>query len=125
MNVALDIDGTISEHPEFFALLSASLRAAGHRVIVLTYRDPSSEEPTRLQLGRLGVEFDQLVIADSLEGKGEACARHAVDLFFEDQDECIAAVPERVLVCKIRNGGNFSSENRRWLSTARLTEFVR
>ena len=125
MKVALDIDGTISEHPEFFAVLSVALRAAGHRVLVLTYRDPARVEATKAQLARWGIEFDELVIAESLEGKGQLCAAHEVDLFFDDQDECIAAVPEGVLVCKVRNGGNFDFESRRWLSTARLTELIR
>jgi hypothetical protein len=125
MKVALDIDGTISEHPEFFAVLSVALRAAGHRVLILTYRDPARLPATREQLASWGVQFDELVIAASLEGKGELCATHGVDLFFDDQDECIAAVPERVLVCKVRNGGNFDFQSRRWLSTSRLTKLLR
>jgi len=44
------IDGTISEHPEFFAVLSSALRTAGHRVVVLTYRDPARAEATNAQL---------------------------------------------------------------------------
>ena len=124
MTVAPDIDGTISEHPEFFAMLSSALRAVGHRVIVLTYRDPARDAATREQLRRWGVEFDELVIARSLEAKGECCAAHEVDLFFDDQDECIANLPERVLVCKIRNGGNFDFAARQWLSTAKLTRLL-
>lgn len=125
MTIALDIDGTISEHPAFFALLAASFRASGHRVIVLTYRDPVRAAATRAQLAAWGVEFDDLVIAPSLTGKGELCTAHAVDVFFDDQDECIADVPESVLVFKVRNGGNFAFDSRRWLSTAKLTELIR
>jgi uncharacterized HAD superfamily protein len=125
MKVALDIDGTISEHPEFFAVLSTALRAAGHFVLILTYRDPDRVEQTEAQLATWGIEFDELVIAPSLEGKGELCAVHNVDLFFDDQDECIATVPENVLVCKVRNGGNFDFAGQRWLSTAKLTQLIR
>jgi hypothetical protein len=125
MKVALDIDGTISEHPEFFALLSAALRAAGHHVLVLTYRDPTRDAATREQLASWGVVFDDLVIAGSLEAKGELCGALGVDLFFDDQDECIAAVPERVLVCKVRNGGNFDFARQQWVSTGRLTRLLR
>lgn len=124
MTIALDIDGTISEHPEFFALLSAAFRRAGHRVLVLTYRDPARADATREQLARWGVEFDELVIAGSLGGKGELCAAHGVDLFFDDQDECIVGVPESVLACKLRNGGNFDFATRRWVSTAKLTRLI-
>ena len=125
MKVALDIDGTISEHPEFFAILSSALRAAGHQVIVLTYRDPARAEATKAHLAAWGVTFDELVIAPSLEAKGELCGTLGVELFFDDQDECIASVPESVLVCKVRNGGNFDFVRRRWLSTSRLTDLIR
>jgi uncharacterized HAD superfamily protein len=125
MTVALDIDGTISERPEFFALLSAAFRRAGHTVLVLTYRDPNRATATAAQLADWGVEYDELVIAASLEAKGELCAAHGVDLFFDDQDECIARVPESVLVFKVRNGGNFDFATRQWLSTAKLTRLLR
>jgi uncharacterized HAD superfamily protein len=125
MKVALDIDGTISEFPEFFALLSTALRAVGHQVVVLTYRDPARIEVTKDRLSEWGIEFDELVIASSLEAKGELCRTLGIDLFFDDQDECIATVPENVLVCKVRNGGNFNFVRQRWLSTSRLTELIR
>ena len=125
MKVALDIDGTISEHPEFFAMLCAALRAAGHRVLVLTYRDPARDAATREHLAAWGVVFDELVIAPSLEAKGELCGAHGVDLFFDDQDECIAGVPESVVVRKVRNGGNFDFARRQWVSTGRLTRLLR
>jgi hypothetical protein len=125
MKVALDIDGTISEHPEFFAVLSSALRAAGHRVVVLTYRDPARAEATGAQLTAWGIGFDELVITPSLESKGALCGALGVDLFFEDQDECIAAVPESVMVCKVRNGGNFDFARHQWISTGRLTRLRR
>ncbi len=76
-------------------------------------------------MGAWGVEFDELLIAPTLEGKAQLCATHGVELFFDDQDECIAAVSESVLVCKVRNGGNFNFAGRRWLCTARLTRLIR
>ena len=42
-----------------------------------------------------------------------------------DDGEIAASVPEGVLVCKVRNGGNFDFANQRWLSTARLTKLIR
>lgn len=36
MNVAIDIDGTIDQDPEFFSSLAAALQAAGHHVYVIT-----------------------------------------------------------------------------------------
>jgi hypothetical protein len=124
MKVALDIDGTISEHPELFALLSASLRAAGHVVVILTYRDPERAELTRRQLAGWRIEFDQILFAPSLHGKGELCREHGIDVFIDDQDECIVGTPENVLVLKVRNGGNFDFDDRKWLSTSKMTELL-
>src|SRR5262249_30291239 len=124
MKVALDVDGTISEHPELFALLSASLRAAGHAVIVLTYRDPERIDATKTQLADWRITYDEIVFAGSLSGKGELCRQHGVEVFIDDQDECIVGVPENVLVLKVRNGGNFDYDRRRWLSTSKLTRLL-
>jgi hypothetical protein len=124
MNVALDIDGTISEHPEFFAVISTALRTAGHRVIVLTFRDPADRDITLTHLADWGVQFDDLVHAPTREAKGEICGQLGIGLFFEDEDECISTVPANVLVCKVRNGGNFNFTTQRWVSTSRLTQLL-
>lgn len=124
MRIALDIDGTISEHPDFFAAVSTALRSLGHAIIVLTYRDPAQAEATRAQLRDWNIAFDELVFAPSLESKGRLCAELEIDLFFDDQDECIVGTPESTLVLKIRNGGNFDFERQRWISTARLTDLI-
>src|SRR5262249_22186948 len=100
MIVALDIDGTNSERTAVLALLSSALRAAGHRVLVLTYRDPARADHTRAELAGWGIAFDELVFAPSLEGKGALCRAHAVDVFVDDQDECLVGVPEATLVLK-------------------------
>ena len=50
MRIALDIDGTIDEHPAFFAFLSAALHDSGHTVLVLTYRDPQRRKQAEDQL---------------------------------------------------------------------------
>ena len=49
MIVALDIDGTIDESVELFRILSTSLRSDGHRLIILTYRDPARVSQTEEQ----------------------------------------------------------------------------
>jgi hypothetical protein len=42
----------------------------------------------------------------------------------DDQDERIQDIGERTTVFKIRNGGNFELDERKWLSTAKLTRLV-
>ena len=124
MRVGLDIDGLLDERPEFFALLSAALRAGGHFVAVLTYRDPGRRAHTERQLESWGVAYDELHFAKSLSDKGRLCRELELDVYFDDQDECIADVGEATTVFKIRNGGNFDFRDRKWLSTAALTRLL-
>jgi len=124
MRIGLDLDGLLDERPDFFAFLTATLRQAGHFVAILTYRDPASRLKTEGQLAGWGIAYDELHFARSLADKGRLCRELAIDVYFDDQDECLQDVGEATTVFKIRNGGNFDFASRRWLSTARLTELL-
>jgi hypothetical protein len=124
MRVGLDLDGLLDERPDFFAFLTAALRAGGHFVAVLTYRDPESLARTEAQLTAWGIGFDELHFARSLSDKGRLCRELRIDLYFDDQDECVVGVDERTTVLKIRNGGNFDFDERKWLSTGKMTRLL-
>ena len=124
MRVGLDLDGLLDERPAFFAFLTAALRAGGHFVAVLTYRDPESRQRTEASLIGWGIVYDELHFARSLADKGRLCRELSIDVYFDDQDECIQDVSEGTTVFKIRNGGNFDFDERKWLSTARLTRLL-
>jgi hypothetical protein len=124
MRIGLDLDGLLDECPAFFRFLSTALRGEGHFVAVLTYRAPDSRQRTETALASMGISFDELHFARSLDDKGRLCRELAIDVYFDDQDECIAGVDERTVVFKIRNGGNFDFDDRRWLSTGKLTRLL-
>jgi hypothetical protein len=124
MRVGLDLDGLLDERPDFFAFLSTALRAGGHFVAVLTYRDPASRARTDEQLAGWGIGYDELHFARSLADKGRLCRDVGLDVYFDDQDECLAGVGESTTVFKIRNGGNFDFAASKWLSTAKLTRLL-
>jgi hypothetical protein len=124
MRIGLDLDGLLDERPDFFAFLTAALRLAGHFVAVLTYRDPASGTKTEAQLRGWGIAYDEVLFARSLSDKGRLCRELALDVYFDDQDECLAGVGEQTTVFKIRNGGNFDFAARQWLSTAALTRLL-
>lgn len=124
MRIGLDLDGLLDERPDFFAFLTTALRQAGHFVAILTYRDPDGRPRTEAQLAGWGIAYDELHFARSLADKGRLCRELALDVYFDDQDECLQDVGEATTVFKIRNGGNFDFAGRRWLSTARLTELL-
>jgi hypothetical protein len=124
MRIGLDLDGLLDERPDFFSFLTAALRGSGHFVAVLTYRDPESRPRTEAQLASWGIVFDELSFARSLGDKGRLCRELAIDVYFDDQDECIQDVGEGTTVFKIRNGGNFDFGERKWLSTVKLTRLL-
>jgi hypothetical protein len=124
MRVGLDLDGLLDDRPDFFAFLSQALRAGGHFVAILTYRDPDSRVRTEEQLVGWGVVYDELHFAQSLADKGRLCREVRIDVYFDDQDECVVEVGEETTVFKIRNGGNFDFAAKRWLSTPKLTRFL-
>jgi len=124
MRIGLDIDGLLDERPDFFSFLSFALRAAGHFVAVLTYRDPDSRSRTEGQLAAWGIGYDELHFARSLSDKGRLCREAKIDVYFDDQDECLAGVDETTTVFKIRNGGNFDFAGGKWVSTAKLTRLL-
>src|SRR5262249_35689514 len=124
MRIGLDLDGLLDEQPAFFAFLTAALRAGGHFVAVLTYRDAEARQRTEATLAGWGVAYDELHFARSLDDKGRLCRELDLDVYFDDQDECLVGVDERTTVFKIRNGGNFDFGERKWLSTARLTRLL-
>jgi hypothetical protein len=76
------------------------------------------------RLADWGIAYDELHFANSLSDKGRLCRELNIDIFFDDQDECIVPVTERTLVFKIRNGGNFDFNERKWLSTGKLTRLL-
>jgi hypothetical protein len=124
MRIGLDLDGLLDERPGFFAFLTAALRAGGHFVAILTYRDPDSRPGTEATLAGWGIVDDEVHFARSLADKGRLCRELNIEVYFDDQDECLADIDERTTVFKIRNEGNFDFDEKRWLSTAKLTRLL-
>ena len=103
MNTGIDIDGCITENPQFFALLSRVLRAAGHKVHIISYRDPSpsSVAETKQELAEWKISYDELHLPDGNLGMGEWKADIARDMNLEimvdDRLEILSKMPKNVL----------------------------
>ena len=90
MVIAFDIDDTITRHPQFFAFLTQALIAAGHRVLIITFR--SDRMSTESDLRDWGIGWTTLVtstleacLATGVdEWKASECRKAGVDVFFED-----------------------------------------
>jgi uncharacterized HAD superfamily protein len=115
MKIGLDIDGTITDKPEFFALLTQNPNFEVH---IITGRDKDWNLATIADLAKWGIRYDQIHYADNWLDKGRICAEQGLEIMFDDMDEYIKHIPEPTTVFKIRNGGNWSPkkvENSGWL----------
>ncbi len=105
MNIAFDLDGTITRSPAFFSVISKALVASGHSVFIVTWRE--DREFALEDLAEHGITFSQLVLpseqqirgigyqqwkAAAAQWKAEVCRTLKVDVFFEDMPEVINAL---------------------------------
>jgi uncharacterized HAD superfamily protein len=107
--LGIDIDGTIEESPQFLKVLSNTWPG---RVVIITCRNDRVKAAA--DLSKWGIYYDHLVLARLLSDKPKQIADNHVDVFIDDQDECLQDIPEHVTVMKIRNGGNYDSDMQRW-----------
>ena len=110
MVIGLDIDDTITQHPEFFSLLSHALVDAGHRVIIITFRE--DRQATEIALEQWNISYNEL-FTSTLGGcfeygvnewKAEMCRQHDVDIFFDDDPRVIKHVDQSTF-CIMPIGG--------------------
>lgn len=113
-SLGIDLDGTIDEAPIFFHLLTH--RWSG-KVFIITFRDDRAK--AEQLLGEFCIRYDELVLVKSLEAKADVIRKLGILIFFDDQDEAIQHVPHQVNVFKVRNGGNFDFDLKRWLYSDR------
>ena len=128
INLGLDIDGTITDAPEFFSLLSHSVKNAGGRVYIVTSRigSPEVRKASIDEVRSYGVVFDDIYFTP---GQGDDvslcthedfswyekiqwhkvwfCLENGVDVFFDDDFLVVKLFQEyapRVKVYHCRKG---------------------
>ena len=113
MKIAIDIDGTISAYPQFFAELTNALKGKTE-IFILSNRDPSAESrrETEEELGKWGIWYEHLILS---EQKSKVILENGVDVLFENEDEQLQHLPKSVLVLKVREEGNFDFETGKWV----------
>lgn len=111
----LDIDGTITHAPKFFAELSQRFKDIAE-IHVVTARDEESDKEydpnTVEELAALGIHYDYLVFTCE---KAVYCIQKNINIVFEDTDEFYQNLPKEVLVLKIREEHNFDWISKRWI----------
>jgi len=109
-SLGLDLDGTIEENPRFFGILS---RIWPGKVYVISMRIDRAK--AIIDLEAFGIRYDELVIVNSFGEKKEVVARLGIGVYIDDQDEVLMHMPESVMILKIRNGGNYDFDEKKWL----------
>ena len=103
MNIAIDIDDTITALPRLFAAITRSGEV--HKVIIVSSRSnrPEARISTEQELADMGISYDELYLLDTYDQanvrcphddldwhqkylwqKVEICLREGIDIVFED-----------------------------------------
>ncbi|MEM7010228.1 MAG: hypothetical protein AAF585_01990 [Verrucomicrobiota bacterium] len=83
MNIAFDIDDTITAIPPLFSALSRSVRLDGGRVYIVTSRANNDQvaAQTRKELKSYGVEFDELILIEDQKDLQLQCPHEDLDWY--------------------------------------------
>lgn len=117
--LGLDLDGCITEAPEFF---SAWTHSWPGKVIVITYRRDRAKAIA--DLDERNIRYDEVVLVDRFEAKAEVIAEYGVTLYVDDQPEMLKNVPAGVNVMLFRNEGNFDFADQRWMLSQETGKLV-
>lgn len=71
--LGLDMVLTITSDPHFFSALAAKVKKDGGRVIVIVSRPPEERANTLQELGRYGLQHDDVVFMPPIEAAVQAC----------------------------------------------------
>ena len=69
----------------------------------------------RADVDRHRIRYDELILVDSFAAKASVIKDRNIKVYFDDQDEILLHVPEGVTIFKIRNGGNYDFDEKKWL----------
>ncbi len=92
------------------------------RYYVITFRTDKAK--AEADVASFGIKCDEVVLVSSFEQKAMEIAKRKIFVYFDDQDEILMYVPEGVTVLKVRNGGNYDFESRKWLFSEQTGKMI-
>jgi hypothetical protein len=123
MKIALDLDNTITaskESIEFFSILT-NLLIANNSIYIITNREIGTEQEVAQELDYLEIEYNEIIITAK---KAEYIKENNINIFFENEDESFLEISKNVVIFKIRESGNFSFSEKKWLGNKRTTKMI-
>lgn len=119
LKLGLDLDGVITETPEFF---SAWTHSWPGEVVIITYR--TDRQKAVQDLADRKIRYDELVLVDRFEAKAEVIANLGVVFYIDDQPEMLKTIPANVNVMLFRNEGNYDFADQQWMFSRRTGKLV-
>lgn len=123
MKIAIDLDNTITADKnsiEFFSILT-QLFIAEHRIYIITNREPGTEQEITDELDSFGIQYSDIVITSE---KAKYIEQNNITIFFENTEEYFLELPGSVAVFKVREPGNFSFPEKKWITSKRNSIFI-
>ena len=80
-SIGIDIDGTITLDPMFFAQLSRDIRERGGYVHVVSSRSREGRSESLAELREYGISFDELYLLPSIEDAQDLCPHKSLNWF--------------------------------------------
>ena len=123
MNIAIDLDHTINANKtsiEFFRIIT-NLLIVEHSIYILTNREPGTEQEIAQELKDLEIQYTEIIITAE---KAEYILRNNIKIYFENEDEYFLELGEETTVFKIREKGNFSFSEKKWINSKGNTKMI-
>ena len=123
MKIAIDLDNTITaseQSIEFFSVLS-QLFIVEHKIVILTNREPNTEQEIAEELDYHNIDYSEIVITAD---KAQYINENRINIFFEDTDEYFLDLGSEVTVFKIREDGNFDFKAKKWVGSSKTTKMI-
>ena len=123
MKIGIDLDNTINaskDSIEFFSVLT-HLLIPEHRIVILTDREPGTEQQVAEELDYLGIDYSQIVITGK---KADYILQTGITIYFENCDDYFLELPQDITVFKVRESHNFSFAEKRWIGSRNTTKMI-
>jgi hypothetical protein len=114
MKIGVDLDGTITRYPAFFAKLSQIWH---DDVYIVTYRPPNKQRDTE-ELTKLGIKYTDILYAKEEYSKAELCEQFGIEVLFDDDPCFLIHCKVPMLALLVRNEENFDYEKKQYLFTS-------
>ena len=121
--VGIDLDNCITadeNSKEFFKVICHLLHPE-YEIHIISNRGKESKQDTIRELKELVIQYSQLTITSNKAGY---ILQEGINILFEDTDEYFLEIPESTTVFKIREDGNFSFAENKWVGNKKTTKMI-